>query len=78
MPKIPIIKEKDFYKYILNYNCSLVKITGSHHKIKNNINNKVSVLPIHGSNDLKKGLFAKILKDLDIDIKEFLEFMKNN
>ena len=76
MPKIPIIKEKDFLKYILRYNCELINIKGSHHKILNNLNNKTSVLPIHGSSDLKKGLFSKILKDLDIDINIFIEFIK--
>ena len=76
MPKIPIIKEKDFFKYILKYNCELVSVKGSHHKVLNKINNKTSVVRIHGSNDLKKGLFAKILKDLEIDINEFIEFIK--
>ena len=29
MPKIPIIKEKDFFRYILKYNCELINVTGS-------------------------------------------------
>ena len=78
MPKIPIIKEKDFFRYILKYNCELISVKGSHHKISNKLNNKTSIVPIHGSNDLKKGMFAKIIKDLDIDIDEFIEFIKNN
>ena len=75
MPKIPIIKAKDFYKYITKYSCELVSIKGSHHKILNKLNNKSSILPIHGNEDLKKGLFAKILKDLGIDANEFIKFM---
>jgi len=78
MPKIPVIKAREFYKYILKYDCKLISITGSHHKVSNNRNNKVSVIAIHGSKDLLPSLFAKTLKDLAIDIDDFLEFVKNN
>jgi len=53
----------------------LISIRGSHHKILNKINSKTSIVPVHGSNDLKKGLFAKILKDLDVDIDKFIKFI---
>ena len=78
MPKIPIIKTKDFYRYILKYNCELISITGSHHKVSNMRNNKTSVIAIHGGKDLRPSLFAKTLKDLDIDINDFLDFIENN
>ena len=78
MPKIPIIKAKDFYRYLLKYNCRLVGVTGSHHRVANNANNRTSVVPVHSGKDLKKALFEKILKDLGIDIDDFLEFLKDN
>ena len=78
MPKIPIVKAKDFYDYILKYGCCLVNVTGSHHKVMNTVNKLTSVVPIHVGKDLKKGLFAKILRDLNIDIDDFLDFMVNN
>ena len=78
MPEIPIISAKYFLKMLLKYGCSQVGIKGSHHKIRYNLNNKVTVVPIHSNKDLKKELLPKILKDLDIDIEDFLEFMKHN
>jgi len=78
MPKIPIIKAKDFYKYILKYNCEAIGIKGSHHRVMNPRNNQVSVIAIHGGRDLAPPLFAKTLKDLGIDIDDFLAFMENN
>ena len=35
MPKIPIIKAKDFYKYLLKYGCEPVSIRSSHFKVRN-------------------------------------------
>jgi len=78
MPKIPVVKSKDFLKYLLKYNCKLVGIKGSHHKVLNENNNKISIVPVHGNKDLPTGLFAKVLKDLKIDIESFLDFMENN
>lgn len=74
MPKIPIIKPKDFLAYLLKFDCNIVNVKGSHYKIVNNKNNKISVLPLH-SEDLKRGTFAGILKQLDIDIDEFINFI---
>jgi len=76
MPKIPIIKAKDFLSELLAYGCEIVSVNGSHHKIKNPKNGKTTTIPIHGGKDLKKGLFPAILKALNIDVIEFLNFIK--
>ena len=78
MPKIPVIKAKDFYKYLLKYDCTPIGVTGSHHRIINTLNNQVSIVAIHGGRDLAPPLLAKTLKDLGIDLEDFLEFMKEN
>ena len=78
MPKLPVVAPKDMLRYLLAYGCKLVRIKGSHHRISNPANNKLSTLPIHAGDDLSPGLFAKILKDLDINTEEFLLFMKKN
>lgn len=78
MPRIPRIKAKDFFKYLKKFGCTEISVKGSHHKIKNNINNKISVIAIHTNEILKPGLFEAILKQLEIDIKQFIEFIENN
>lgn len=75
MPKIPIIKAKDFFKYITRFGCTEVSIRGSHHKIRNDKNGKISVIAIHSNEDLYAPMFQKILKQLDIDINEFIDFI---
>lgn len=75
MPKIPIIKAKDFFKYIKKFNCTEISIRGSHHKIRNNANGKISVIAIHSNEDLHPAMFQAILKQLDINIEEFIDFV---
>ena len=76
MPKIPIIKAKDFFKYIKKFDCTEVSVRGSHHKIKNNKNGKISVIAIHSNEDLYPSMFQAVLKQLDIDVNEFIDFIK--
>ena len=75
MPKIPIIKAKDFFKYIKKINCTEISIRGSHHKIKNNANGKISVVAIHSNEDLYPSMFQVILRQLNIDINDFIDFI---
>ena len=76
MPKIPIIKAKDFIKFLDKYGCEEISVRGSHHKIYNPVNSRTSVIAIHGSQDLDKGSFSGILKQLGIDIDDFIKFIK--
>lgn len=72
MPKIPRIKAKDFFKYLKKFDCVEISIHGSHHKVRNNRNNKISVVAIHTNEIISPGMFSAILKQLDIDINEFI------
>ena len=78
MPKTPRIRAKDFFKYIVKYGCTEVSINGSHHKITNNKNNKVSVVAIHSNEILCPGLFVGILKQLEINKNDFIKFIEEN
>lgn len=75
MPKTPRIRAKDFFRYLQNFDCTATTVNGSHHKIINNKNNKNSVVAIHTNEILAPGLFLKILKQLDIDKNEFIDFI---
>ena len=78
MPKIPVIKAKDFIKFLLKYGCDEISVRSSHHKIFNPVTNMTSVVTVHGGEDLDKGSFSGILNQLGIDTDDFLKFMKNN
>ena len=75
MPRIPIIKAKDFYSYLLKYGCTDVSIKGSHHKVCYPLTNKVSAVTVHAGKNFDKGSFAGVLKQLGIDIEDFINFI---
>jgi len=77
MPNIPVIKAKDFLKLLLKYGCEETSVRGSHHKIFNPDTNRTSIIAIHGGQYLDKGSFSGILRQLGIDIEEFLLFMND-
>ena len=76
MPRIPVIKAKDFHKCLLDYGCVGVRVKGSHHRVFNPRTNKYSTVAIHGGDDLDKGSFSGVLNQLDIDPDDFLDFIK--
>jgi len=78
MPVLPIISGKELYDLVLKFGCVHVRTTkSSHFIVENPDNGRRSPIPIHGNKDIGKGLLAKIIvKDLGIDINNFLEFIK--
>lgn len=75
MPKTPRIPAKDFFKYLTQYGCTATTVKGSHHKIVNNKNNKVSTVAIHSSDILYPSMFLAILKQLGINTDDFIDFI---
>lgn len=78
MPKVPRIRAKDFFKYLVKYGCTELSIRGSHHKVRNDKNNKISIIAIHSNEILLPAMFSKILKQLEIDVNEFIDFIDKN
>jgi len=78
MPKIPIIKAKDFYAHLVKYGCIAVSVRGSHHKMQNPATSKVSVIAIHGGKDVDKGAFSAVLSQLGINADDFIDFINKN
>ena len=74
MPRIPVMKAKDFYRMLIRYGCIAISIKGSHHKIQNPRTSKVSVVTIHAGKDFDKGAFSSVLSQLGIDVDDFLKF----
>ncbi|MBW6535415.1 MAG: type II toxin-antitoxin system HicA family toxin [Mariniphaga sp.] len=73
MPQLPIISGKDFIKFLLSVGFSIVRINGSHHRLKHP-DGRVTTIPVHTNQDLPKGLIRKIIReDLEYDLNEFLE-----
>jgi predicted RNA binding protein YcfA (HicA-like mRNA interferase family) len=72
MPQLPVITGKEFIKFLLSIGFILVRVNGSHHRLKHS-DGRVTTVPVHKNEDLPKGLLRKIIReDLDMDLEEFL------
>jgi predicted RNA binding protein YcfA (HicA-like mRNA interferase family) len=76
MPQLPVISSKEFIKFLLSIGFILVRVNGSHHRLKHP-DGRVTTVPVHKNEDLPKGLLRKIIReDLDMELDEFLKLHK--
>ena len=62
---------KELIKIIERLGFKLVRINGSHYRLKHD-DGRVTTVPVHKNEDLPKGLLRKIIKeDLQLSIEEF-------
>ena len=72
MPQLPVISGKDFIKFLQTLGFTVVRVNGSHHRLKHP-DGRVTTVPAHKNEDLPKGLMRKIIReDLDLELDEFL------
>lgn len=73
MPQLPVISGKAFLKFLQNIGFTIVRINGSHYRLKNP-DGRVTTVLVHKNQDLPKGLLRKIIReDLQVDLNEFIE-----
>ncbi len=74
MPKLPTISGKSLLKILKKHNFFEVRRKGSHVFIENA--DRRTIIPLHGNEDLGKGLLKKILTDLEISVEELIHWIK--
>jgi len=66
-----VISGKDLIKLLEKMGFEVVRINGSHHRMKHK-DGRVTTVPIHKNEDLPKGLLRKIIKeDLQMSSEDF-------
>jgi predicted RNA binding protein YcfA (HicA-like mRNA interferase family) len=77
-PKQPVISGKNLLKLLELIGFKVVRINGSHHRLKHE-DGRVTTVPVHKNEDLPTGLLRKIIReDLKIDLEEFAALMDKN
>ena len=71
--KLPVINGKEFIKLLEKLRFVLIRINGSHHRMKHP-DDRVTTIPLHKNDSLPKGLLRKIFRE---DIKVTIEDLKN-
>lgn len=74
MSNIPAISGKEMIKAFKKANFAVIRIKGSHHFLSH-ADGRKTVIPVHRNETIGKGLFAQILRDCDLTLKEFLELL---
>jgi predicted RNA binding protein YcfA (HicA-like mRNA interferase family) len=78
MPQLPLISGKSFLNFLQNIGFVIVRVNGSHHRLKNP-DGRVTTVPIHKNQDLPKGLLRKIIReDLELDLDDFITLWNKN
>ena len=73
MPQLPVISGKAFLKFLEALGFIVIRINGSHHRLKHP-DGRVTTVPVHKNQDLPKGLLRKIIReDLELELDMFIE-----
>ena len=74
--KLPVISGKDFIKILEKAGFIVIRINGSHHRMKHP-DGRITTIPVHKSEALPKGLLRKILReDLEMSVETLHELIK--
>lgn len=76
MPKLNLISGKEFCKILEKLSFEKIYGKGSHVRFKHS-DGRRTVVPIHGNEDLGKGLLLEILKQVKISREEYEELRKS-
>ena len=67
-----VISGKELVRILEQLGFAVVRINGSHHRLKHP-DGRVTTVPVHKNEDLPKGLLRKIIKeDLQINFEDFI------
>jgi predicted RNA binding protein YcfA (HicA-like mRNA interferase family) len=73
MPKAPVISGKELIKILERIGFMIVRINGSHHRLKHP-DGRITTVPVHKNIDLPRGLLRKIIKeDLELEVEDFFK-----
>lgn len=73
MPPLPNISGKALLKFLEAIGFVLVRVNGSHHRLKHP-DGRVTTVPVHQNKDLPRGLLRKIIReDLELQPDSFVE-----
>ncbi len=76
MTKLPSLTGEEIIKALTKAGFHKVRQKGSHGKLTHP-DGRTTVVPIHKSESIGKGLMGKILNDIDMNREEFLKHLRN-
>jgi predicted RNA binding protein YcfA (HicA-like mRNA interferase family) len=74
MTNWPTLKSSDIATGLKKAGFQLVRQKGSHARFEHE-DGRATTIPIHPAQDIGRGLFRKILRDIEMSIEEFRKFI---
>ena len=74
MAKLPRLKGKELIAALKRAGFKVIRVKGSHHFLMSQ-DVRRTVVPVHGGEDIGVGLLAKILRDVEMTVEEFKDWI---
>lgn len=71
MSNEPTVSGKRLIKLLSRKGFEVIRTKGSHHFLRH-LDGRSTVVPVHGNEDIGKGILRKILKDCDLNVADIL------
>ena len=73
--KLPVISGKELIRLLEKLGFAVVRINGSHHRMKHP-NGRVTTVPVHKNDSIPKGLLRKILReDIEMQVEDLKKLL---
>lgn len=72
MTKLPVISGKKLLNLLKKNGYLMVRQKGSHVFVESLEEGRGTIIPVHGNEDLGKGILKSILRDLNLDAEDLL------
>lgn len=73
--KLPTISGKELIRLLQKIGFEEIRTKGSHHRLKHT-DGRITTIPVHGNENLPKGLLRKIIReDLILTLEEFEDLL---
>ncbi|CUS05674.1 YcfA family protein (fragment) [Candidatus Promineifilum breve] len=74
MPQLPILRSREVIDALRAAGFETVRQKGSHVRLRHP-DGRVVTVPMHGSQDIGRGLLRKILRDADLTVEDLLSLL---
>jgi len=74
MPPLPVISAKELIKFLVSKGFVFIRQKGSHQRYKHSDGRAITI-PVHGKDNLKRGLLNGILNELNLEVQELIDFL---
>ncbi len=71
-PRLPTLTGRQVVKALEKAGFAVIRVKGSHHFMRHGIDRtRQTVVPVHGKDDLGRGLLRQIIDDVGMTVDEF-------